>query len=262
MGDEYLTDEQEQYYRYNPKVPVEDYRDRWNRSTRADPPLNREPLGGTRVQLIDIALQYAPADVQNKWAEVRRFVLDPGDPGRLRSAADAWCPEGKSGGTGSLYGQVFQWKLDLHKSMYELKKHWTDNAAEALDSYLRDRVDVACLDPLAERCEKIAIALRAKASAQEETMSTIARSMDDFIASGIIGAVVTGVSIPLTGSTVSSAIIGLVSTAVSAFVLNVFQTMRTYFDFAEACKSSLDRLEVEMRSLGEPAGSWPRPWSG
>jgi hypothetical protein len=261
VSDEYLTDEQEQYYRYNPRIPVEEYKDRWNRSSPADPPLNREPPGGTRVQLIGVAMQYAPADIQDKWAEVRRFVLDPGNPDRLRAAADAWCPEGKSGGTGSLYSEASRWKRELHESMYELRKRWTDGAADALGSYLEDRVDVACLDAIAENSQKIAIALRAKATAQDDAIKQINRSMDDFVASGIVGAVIGVGSIPVTGSTLSSVVIGLATAAVSAFVMNVFQTAQTYFDFAEACQSALDRLEVEMHSLGEPAGVWPRPWS-
>lgn len=262
MSDEYLTDEQESYYRYNPKVPVDEYKDRWNRGTRADPPLNREPPGPASVQLVDVMMGYAPGDIRERWLEVREFLMDPGDPARLRAAADAWCPEGRSGGTGSLYSFAKAWKRELHDTMYELKLRWSDDASEALDSYLNDKVDAGCIDPLEEHCEKIATALRAKADAQESARKSVDDMMIDLFASSAAGLLVGGAVATLTAETLSAVAIGAAVTVASGFVKMAFDVVRGYFEFAKACEAALDKIGVEMGPLGGTGGRWPRPWAG
>ncbi|GAB3412522.1 immunoglobulin domain-containing family protein [Flindersiella endophytica] len=262
MSDEYLTDEQEQYYRYNPRVPVDEYKDRWNRATRADPPLNREPPGPASVQLVDVIMGYAPADIADRWLEVRKFLMDPGDPARLRAAADAWCPEGRSGGTGSLYGMAKAWNRKLHDSMYELKLRWSDSASEALESYLNDKVDSDCLGPLEEHCEKIAIALRAKAEAQEAAKKSVDGMLIDLASSSGAGLLVGAALAPFTVDTLSAVAIGAAVAVASGLVKIAFDIVRGYFEFAKACEDALDRIGVEMSPLGGFGGRWPRPWAG
>jgi hypothetical protein len=219
------------------------------------------------VQAVDFIAGKDPT-IQRKWEKIRSFILDPGDSGRLRMAADAWCADGASDGGSSLFKLVGEWKADVHDVMDRLAAGWDDGASRALDSYLNNQVDTTCFDALEKKCVAVSEALRAMADARD----AFARSIDDAIKeTGLATAAavvlsVAGVAITAyaTGGTGTgfgvSVAVAAVTPVITSFVSMTYNCGGIYDEFVSACGASLDKLGVDVGRLGDQHGRWPRPW--
>lgn len=251
-----LSPEQEQYWRYNPTRPPGEFADRWNRGPNL-PYENRERPA--LVQLVDPVVGSCPQPVQDQWAELRPFILDPGEPAQLRAAADAWKPEGESGGSESLFSHIDSWRNNVHDTTFELRRKWQDEASEALDSFVNNKVD-DCFDALESRCEAVATAIRAMADAQDALNESIEDAMMNSGVGAAAGVVVAVGGVVLTG-------LGICGRcrrhlASRCWIRQwAYQAFCIYKDFVDECRKSLDKLGVSLKELGEADGTWPRPWA-
>jgi hypothetical protein len=211
------------------------------------------------VQLVDSVVGSCPQPVQSQWAELRPFILDPGDPARLRAAADAWMPEGESGGSGSLFQHIDSWRNNVHDTTFELRRKWQDEASDALDSFINNKVD-ACFDALESRCEPVAIAIRAMADAQDALNQSIEDAENTSVVGAIAGAIAGGGATLMTAGMGSAVAVAMLSAVVTSFVTWTYEAWGIYKEFVAACLESLDKLGVTVESHGGSSGMWPRPW--
>jgi hypothetical protein len=165
-----------------------------------------------------------------------------------------------AGWSTSLFHHIDRWRNNVHDTVHELRRKWQDEASDALDSFINNKVD-DCFDALESRCEAVATAIRAMADAQD----ALNQSIEDATNLSLIGALVTGglgtAAVVLTGGGSSAVAIAVASPIVGAFVTWAFQALEIYKAFVRECEGSLDKLGVSGKVLGGRAGNWPRPWA-
>jgi hypothetical protein len=269
VSDPVIPPDEEQYWRYNPKFLNKYVENKGNVDLAELATPRPQENAPAWVQVVDAIAGTEPT-IQRKWEEFRPFILNPGDSTRLRAAADAWCADGESDGSDALASLVGEWKAELHDVMDRLAGDWQDSAARALDSYLNNKVDIACFDALEKKCAAISQALRAMADARDAFAKSIDDAIENTGVAAVAGAVLGGAGVAITayatggvgtGFGVSLAV-AVATPIVASFVSMVYSCWGIYKDFVTACQASLDKLGVDVGELGEENGRWPRPWDG